>query len=78
MSLSKFILLIGEFMVRKIKARGHNSQLENLRVHLIPSSNLSEHSPEQEKEVISLLAKIIQLGRKRGRKVKTEELDYVA
>lgn len=78
MSLSKFILLIGEFMVRKIKARGHNSQLENLRVHLIPSSRLSEHSPEQEKEVISLLAKIIQLGRKRGRKVKTEELDYVA
>lgn len=78
MNLSKFILLIGEFMVRKIRARGHNSQLENLRVHLIPSSNLSEHSPEQEKEVISLLAKIIQLGRKRGRKVKTEELDYVA
>lgn len=74
----KFILLIGEFMVRKIKARGHNSQLENLRVHLVPSSNLTEHGPEQEKEVIALLAKIIQLGRKRGRKLKTEELDYVA
>ncbi len=78
MNLNRVLFLIGEFMVRKIKARGHNSQLENLRVHLIPSSNLSEHSPEQEKEVISLLAKIIQLGRKRGRKVKTEELDYVA
>jgi len=74
----KFILLIGENMVRKIRARGQNSQLEKLRVHLVPSNNLSEHGPEQEKELIALLAKIIQLGRKGGRRVKKEELDYAA
>lgn len=78
MNLNRVLFLIGEFMVRKIKARGSNSQLENLRVHLVPSSDFDGHGPEQEKEVIALLTKIIQLGRKRGRKTKTEEIDHVA
>ena len=74
MSLSKVILAIGEFMARTFKARGHNSQLDKLRVHLSPTDKPDSHGPEQEKELIGLLTKIIQLGRRRGRKAKSEEI----
>lgn len=78
MSLDKVILAIGEFMARAFKARGHNSQLDKLRVHLSPTDKLDSHGPEQEKELVDLLTKIIQLGRRRGRKAKIEEKDHAA
>ncbi len=78
MSLNKVILAIGEFMARAFKARGHNSQLEKLRVHLNPTDKPDSHGPDQEKELVELLTKIIQLGRRRGRKEKSEERDNAA
>lgn len=78
MSLSKVILAIGEFMARAFKARGHNSQLDMLRVHLSPTESPDLHGPDQEKELVGLLTKIIQLGRRRGRKEKSEERDNAA
>lgn len=78
MNLNKFITLIGEFMVRKFKARGQNSQLENMRVHLVPSEGAEIHSLEKEKELIDLLAKFVQLGRLSRPKKKTKELNYAA
>jgi|GEM_PF-4460500 len=78
MSLSRVILAIGEFMARAFKARGHNSQLDKLRVHLSPSDRPDSHDPAQEKELVGLLTTIIQLGRRRGRKEKSEERDNAA
>lgn len=65
-------------MVRKFKPRGHNSQLENMRVHLIPSEMPEVHGPEQENELIEIVAKIVQLGRSGRRKKKVKEIPYAA
>lgn len=78
MSLYKLLIAIGEFMARTFKARGHNSQLDKLRVHLSPTDKQDSHGPEEEKELVGLLTKIIQLGRRRGRKEKSEEKDHAA
>lgn len=78
MSLNKAILIIGEFMARVFKARGLNSQLDNLRMHLSPADKPESHGPEQEKDLIALLTTIIQLGRRSGRKRKLEEKDNAA
>jgi hypothetical protein len=78
MNLNEFITHIGEYMVRKFKPRGQNSQLENMRVHLIPSEKTESHSLEKEKELVELLAKFVQLGRLSSRKKKIKELSYAA
>ncbi len=78
MNLNKFINFIGEFMVRKFKPRGLNSQLENMRVHLISSEMTESNDLEKEKELIELIAKFVQLGRLNRRKKKSKELSYAA
>lgn len=78
MSLIKVVFTIGDFMARAFKARGHNSQLEKLRVHLSPTDRPDSHGPNQEQELIGLLTKIIQLGRRRRRKEQSEERDNAA
>lgn len=73
MNLNKFIQKFGAFMVRAFKASKPSLSLENLRVHLIPSDRTENYSPEQEKEVIELVSKFVQLGRARRRKNSNKE-----
>ncbi len=78
MNLNKFISAIGDFMSRKFKPRGPNSQLENLRVELIPATPSEQNGPDQERELTNLLVKIVQLGRSRKRPKEERDVDHAA
>lgn len=78
MNLNKFISAIGDFMSRKFKPRGSNSQLESLRVELIPAIPCEKNGPDQESELATLLVKIIQLGRSRKRPKEEKDMNRAA
>ncbi|MGE4130518.1 MAG: hypothetical protein AB7F86_02725 [Bdellovibrionales bacterium] len=65
-------------MSRKFKPRGSNSQLESLRVELIPATPSDKIGPDHESELTMLLVKIIQLGRSRKRPKEEKDMNHAA